>query len=177
MVSRKIKTNKKSSKSHQKNRKQKSSIILTFLIIGCVVIFFVGIYLFAGEKFDFLSNKSKVDDGKATLMLDSNEIHYDFRKLIGRWLRPDGGYVIDIRKIDADGKVDAGYYNPQPINVSQAEAIGTDTGIKLFIELQDVGYPGSTYTLIYNPQKDMMFGLYYQAAMGQNFDVVFVRTR
>jgi len=53
----------------------------------------------------------------------------------------------------------------------------TDIGIKLFIELQDVGYPGSTYTLIYNPQKDMMFGLYYQAAMEQNFDVVFVRTR
>jgi len=45
--------------------------------------------------------------------------------------------------------------------VSRAEAIVTDIGIKLFIELQDVGYPGSTYTLIYNPQKDMMFGLYY----------------
>jgi hypothetical protein len=73
--------------------------------------------------------------------------------------------------------VDAGYYNPQPINVSRAEAIGEDAGIKLFIELRDVGYPGSIYTLIYNPQKDMMFGLYYQAAMGQNFDVVFVRTK
>ena len=85
--------------------------------------------------------------------------------------------MIEIRSIDAKGKMDAGYYNPQPINVSQAEAIGTDAGIKLFIELQDVGYPGSTYTLIYNPQEDMMFGLYYQAAMGQNFDVVFVRTK
>lgn len=80
--------------------------------------------------------------------------------------------MIDIRKIDADGKVDAGYYNSQPINVSRAEVTGVDSGIKLFIELQDVGYPGSTYTLIYNPQKNMMFGLYYQAAMGQNYDVV-----
>jgi len=176
MVSRKIKTNKKTSKSLQKNRKRKSSIILTFLIIGCVVIS-IGIYLFAGYKFDFLSNKSKVEDRKANLIVNSDKMHYDFRKLIGRWLRPDGGYVIDIRKIDAEGKVDASYYNPQPINVSRAEVIAVDSGIKLFIELQDVGYPGSTYTLIYNPQKDMMFGLYYQAAMGQNFDVVFVRTR
>jgi len=175
MVSRKIKTNKKSSKSLQKNRKQKSSM-LTFLIIGCVVIF-IGISLFAVKKFDFLSNKSKVNHGKTTLMVDSDNIHYDFHRLIGRWLRPDGGYVIDIRKIDANGKVDAGYYNPQPINVLRAEVIGVDAGIKLFIELQDVGYPGSTYTLIYNPQKDMMFGLYYQAAMEQNFDVVFVRTK
>jgi len=175
VASRKIKT-KKNINSIQKNRKRKSSMMLTFLIIGCVVIS-IGIYLSAGEKFDFLSNKSKVDDGKANIMVDSDKINCDFNKLIGRWLRPDGGYVIDIRKIDADGKVDAGYYNPKPINVSRSEAIGTDAGIKLFIELQDVGYPGSTYTLIYNPQKDMMFGLYYQAAMGQNFDVVFVRTR
>lgn len=63
MVSRKIKTKKKSSKFHQKNRKPKSSMMVTFLIIGCGVIS-IGIYLFAGEKFDFLSNKSKVEDGK-----------------------------------------------------------------------------------------------------------------
>jgi len=151
-------------------------MMLTLLIMGCVVIS-IGIYLFAGEKVDFMSNKSTVEYGKATLMVASDNMHYDFRKLIGRWLRPDGGYMIDIRKIHADGKVDAGYYNPQPINVSRAEAIGADAGIKLFIELQDVGYPGSTYTLIYNSQKDMLFGFYYQAAMGQNFDVVFVRTK
>jgi hypothetical protein len=176
MVSRKIKTKNKSSKFHQKNRKPKSYMMLALLIMGCVVIS-IGIYLVAGKKFDFISNKSTVEDEKATLRVASDNMHYDFRKLIGRWLRPDGGYVIDIRKIHADGKVDAGYYNPQPINVSRAEAIGENSGIKLFIELRDVGYPGSTYTLIYNPQKDMMFGLYYQAAMGQNFDVVFVRTK
>jgi hypothetical protein len=101
----------------------------------------------------------------------------DFKVIIGEWVRPDGGYIVRVRDVNPDGSVDAGYYNPQPINVSRAEAIGETSGIKLFIELRDVGYPGSTYTLIYNPQKDMMFGLYYQAAMGQNFDVVFVRTK
>ena len=176
MVSRKMQTNKKGSKFHKKNRKKKSFMTFSIIIFGLFVIS-IGIYLFAGDKFNFLSNKSKVDAEKVTSMVDSGKIDYDFRKLIGRWLRPDGGYVIDVRNIDADGKVNAGYYNPKPINVSRAEFIGMDSGIKLFIELQDVGYPGSNYTLIYDPQKDMMFGLYYQAAMGQNFDVVFIRMK
>lgn len=71
--------------------------------------------------------------------------------------------------------MDAGYYNPRPINISRAEVSQVDTTTKVFIELQDAGYPGSTYTLAYNPQKDILIGLYYQAAIGQYFDVVFIR--
>ena len=176
MVSRKMQTNKKGSKFHKKNRKKKSFMTFSIIIFGLFVIS-IGIYLSAGEKFNSLSNKSKVDAEKTTSMVDSDRMDYDFSKLIGRWLRPDGGYVIDVRNIDADGKVNAGYYNPKSINVSRAQVVDMDSGIKLFIELQDVGYPGSTYTLIYDPQKDMMFGLYYQAAMGQNFDVAFIRMK
>ena len=29
-----------------------------------------------------------------------------FDKLNGRWLRPDGGYVLEIRSVDASGKID-----------------------------------------------------------------------
>lgn len=46
--------------------------------------------------------------------------------------------------------------------------------MKLFIELQDVGYPGATYTLRYNPRQNVLEGLYYQPAAGQTFEVVFV---
>src|SRR5262245_32342925 len=35
-----------------------------------------------------------------------------FRALHGRWLRPDGGYILDIRDVDAHGKIDAAYLNP-----------------------------------------------------------------
>jgi hypothetical protein len=35
-----------------------------------------------------------------------------FRALSGRWLRPDGGYILDIRDVDARGKIDAVYLNP-----------------------------------------------------------------
>jgi len=45
----------------------------------------------------------------------------------------------------------------------------------VFIELQDTGYPGSTYTLDYNPDQDAFTGVYFQATLKQAFEVVFVR--
>jgi lipopolysaccharide export LptBFGC system permease protein LptF len=100
-----------------------------------------------------------------------------FEVLEGRWLRPDGGYIIQIRSVDAGGKMMAGYFNPRPINVSKAQASKEGGKIKVFVELSDVGYPGSTYTLTYDPKEDVLRGIYYQAAMKQNFDVYFTRMK
>jgi len=98
----------------------------------------------------------------------------DFRPLIGRWVRPDGGYIIEIRSVDASGKMDARYYNPRPINVSRAEAARVGGMTEVFIELRDTGYPGATYTLVYNAEKKTLVGLYNQPSVGKNFSVVFV---
>src|SRR5258707_14443347 len=37
----------------------------------------------------------------------------DFQKLKGKWLRPDGGYVVDVRSVADDGAMDAAYFNPK----------------------------------------------------------------
>ena len=79
-----------------------------------------------------------------------------FDVLKGRWLRPDGGYILQIRTIDADGKIDAGYFNPRPINVSKAEVTQEGGKMKVFVELRDTGYPGSVYTLTYDPKEDVL---------------------
>ena len=100
-----------------------------------------------------------------------------FDRLKGRWRRPDGGYVLEIRNIDANGKMAAGYFNPRPINVARAEASQAGTTTKVFIELRDTNYPGSTYTLTYDSENDQLQGIYFQAALQQNFDVVFVRMK
>ena len=71
--------------------------------------------------------------------------------------------------------MDAVYYNPKSIHISRAEASLKKGAQHIFIELQDVGYPGSTYTLMYRPQQDILAGFYFQAAMKQNFEVVFSR--
>ncbi len=97
------------------------------------------------------------------------------QRLIGRWQRTDAGYVIDIRSIDRFGAVDAHYLNPNPIHVSQARVSDTDDQLELFIELVDVGYPGATYRLGYNPEYDALVGLYHQPTAGQDFEVAFER--
>ncbi|MGB5746190.1 MAG: hypothetical protein WBM69_04365 [Desulfobacterales bacterium] len=101
----------------------------------------------------------------------------EFDKLIGRWLRPDGGYVIEIRNISSGGRMEASYFNPRLINVSRAEVFRKKGGLEIFVELRDTGYPGSTYTLSYNPEQDMLTGIYFQATMGQSFEVIFVRAK
>ncbi len=101
----------------------------------------------------------------------------DFRTMIGRWLRPDGGYILEIRDVEAAGKLDAAYLNPQPIHVARAEATRDGSALKVFVELRAPGYPGSTYTLTYDPKRDQLAGVYFQAALRQSFDVVFVRMK
>ena len=100
-----------------------------------------------------------------------------FDRLQGRWLRPDGGYVIEIRNIEINGKMVAAYFNPRPINVSRAEASQEGATTKVFIELRDTNYPGATYTLTYDPVRDQLRGVYFQPALQQSFDVVFVRMK
>jgi len=99
----------------------------------------------------------------------------DFAALKGRWVRTDGGYVIDIQSVGAGGQMQAAYYNPKPINVSRAEAKRSGAAVTVFIELRAPGYPGSTYTLIHDPKSDELKGIYHQAVLQQDFDVVFVR--
>lgn len=100
-----------------------------------------------------------------------------FATLKGRWLRPDGGYVLEIRDVDAKGKMDAVYLNPRPIVVAKAEATRQGSTLTIFVELRAPGYPGSTYTLTYDAKGDQLTGVYFQAAMGQRFEVVFVRMK
>lgn len=98
-----------------------------------------------------------------------------FAALPGRWVRPDGGYVIDIRGVDASGKLAAAYANPNPLPFARAEATRDGKTVHLFFELRAGGYNGSTYTLTYDPARDILRGVYYQAVAQQKFEVYFTR--
>jgi uncharacterized protein (DUF2147 family) len=100
-----------------------------------------------------------------------------FSALPGRWVRPDGGYVINIKTVDASGKLDAAYANPNPLPFSRAEATREGKVIKLFFELRAAGYNGSTYTLTYDPAADVLKGVYFQAVAQQKFEVYFTRIK
>ena len=100
-----------------------------------------------------------------------------FEILKGRWVRPDGGYTITIKSVDAGGKLDAAYANPNPPPFAKAEASRDGKTLKVFLELRAGGYNGSTYTLTYDPASDRLKGIYYQAVARQKFDVYFARAR
>jgi hypothetical protein len=100
------------------------------------------------------------------------------KTIVGRWRRPDGGYVLEIRGLgDGAGELDAGYFNPRPINVSEARVVTSGRGLHVFVELRDEGYPGATYQLVHDAAKDQLTGVYHQPSVNQSFDVYFVRAQ
>ena len=101
----------------------------------------------------------------------------DLQRLEGRWVRPDGGYVLELREIKKDGSLKASYFNPRPIKVFSAKWSRKDGKINLFVELRDVNYPGSKYNLQYDPKSDRLKGTYFQAVEKQTYTIEFERTR
>jgi hypothetical protein len=118
-----------------------------------------------------------VESGTANSPSTLAEAKADWQKLQGKWTRPDGGYILEIRNVDDSGKMDAGYFNPKSIHVAKAEATRVGGILRVFIELRDENYPGSTYTLTYDPASDQLKGIYFQALQKQSYEVVFVRTK
>ena len=99
------------------------------------------------------------------------------KSLQGRWLRPDGGYFLEIKSVAADGRLDAAYFNPRPIHVAEARASREGSTIKVTIELRDENYPGSTYNLRFDSQNDRLSGDYYQAVAREHYPIFFVRMK
>lgn len=100
----------------------------------------------------------------------------DQNQLVGDWERTDGEYTLRIYSASPEGKLDATYFNPGSIHVARAEWSKTaDGSYQVVLELQDINYPGSTYTLQYNPANDQLKGIYFQAVEKINYDVGFTR--
>lgn len=167
-------------KVHRKLRKtapakQRSRLSPLFFLAAAVVVLVV----FISWRFNSLS-VPYVDRQVKEASLDgpaAAENRSEFQKLKGRWRRPDGGYIMAINSIAESGAIDAAYFNPYPIHVGNAVASRDGNVTKLFVELRDVNYPGSTYTLNYDPSNDQLEGIYYQAMEQQNFQVVFERMK
>ena len=135
------------------------------------------------EKNDFteLPEPKKPDESSGTRekqsavpLTSKTEIPLD--TILGRWLRPDGNYVIQINSIDSENQIDAQYFNPKPIKIARAELIPADN-FRIFIEFDDEGYKGSSYDLIYDPAQDALSGKYFQATYGQTYQIAFVRLK
>ena len=101
----------------------------------------------------------------------------EYHALVGRWQRTDSEYVIEVKSIAANGKAEAAYFNPRPINVARAEASREGGSVRLTVELRDAGYPGCIYKLTLDKAKDQLTGTYFQAAMNETYEITFVRLK
>ena len=101
----------------------------------------------------------------------------DPQVLLGVWNRPGETYFLEIRRWHSDGTLEAVYFNPRPINVAKATWRRQGAGLQVTVELRDVGYPGSTYNLAYQPEHDILAGEYFQAGTGATYRVEFARVK
>ena len=101
----------------------------------------------------------------------------DKNLLLGNWLRTDASYLIRIKSVNEYGSLDAQYFNPNAINIGKANWLASNGDLKIVVELRDVNYPGSTYTLNYLTDRDMLVGEYFQAVEGLTFYEEFARNK
>lgn len=145
---------------------------------GRAIAMFLGVALVAGAAVGvwWRSTSRVAPDSAATAATGAApEPAADASPLLGRWQRPDGGYVLQVTAWQPGGKLEVSYFNPRPIHVGQAAWTRTRDGLNAFIELRDTGYPGATYALRHDAARDQLVGSYYQPAAGQTFEVEFVR--
>ncbi|MBE0571706.1 MAG: hypothetical protein IH618_09205 [Ignavibacteriaceae bacterium] len=138
--------------------KNPTKIILTLVAAAILIILVV-----------VLTNKQSSESNTPGIKTTNENL------LVGNWIRTDFEYRISISKINEDGTLAAQYFNPNQINVGKASWAESYGNLKIIIELRDVNYPGSTYTLNYLPDRDMLAGEYYQAVEGLTFYVEFIR--
>jgi len=140
------------------NKMKKIGIIL----LGVIIILSLAVLLWRSQKSPSSATKGTVPFAQA-------------QRLEGQWVRLDGGYRLVIEDVKPDGSLKASYFNPKKINVSISNWKVEDNRIHLSIELRDTNYPGSTYTLIYVNEQDVLTGVYFQAVEKQTYSIKFLR--
>jgi hypothetical protein len=111
-------------------------------------------------------------EGKAAVQAPV-QLTTTFEKIKGKWMRSDGGYCLEFKRLMPNNELEVAYFNPNPIHVGKARLYEERGFTKVFVELQDVNYPGSRYTLIFNVEKKQLIGNYFQATQGVDYEVSF----
>jgi hypothetical protein len=114
-------------RSKAKNGKP-SRIAIVLVTLGVMI--FSGLVLSCGKNTEQDTTKDQATSSESNA---PGHPQRDLKKLVGRWLRPDGGYVIEIQDVRHNGGLDAGYFNPRPINVSQANASLKGDALEVFV--------------------------------------------
>jgi hypothetical protein len=107
----------------------------------------------------------------------------DEKLLVGEWLRRGSdnltltNLTLRITGVYTSDKLDVYYLVPRSIDVFKASWTKTGQLLQVYVEFQDDFFRGSFYKLIYDPEKDLLKGEYYDAQEGITYPVEFIRTK
>jgi hypothetical protein len=156
---------------------KRTSPVTAIIVLAAVVVVGLGFWWWRANNTGISKPATASGQAGAAAQPATTADKPDFEKLKGRWQRPDGGYVLEVRQVADDGRIDAAYLNPNPINVAKAAASFEAGKMKVYVELQDKGYPGNYYILRYDSGSDQLAGMYYHLGINQQFDVFFDRMK
>lgn len=149
---------------------------ILLLVIFCLIILSITLYfIFRSDQQSLVEKESPLSVPAAKSLTETKIDTSALNLIVGRWVRPNGGYVLDIMSAGPDGKLNVGYFNPKSINVARSEWAQQEGKLYVMVELRDINYPGSMYGLLYIPELDRLQGNYFQAQENATFEVEFVR--
>jgi hypothetical protein len=95
----------------------------------------------------------------------------------GVWGRSDAADEINISEILNNGLLKATFYNPKMINIEKAVWTNSSDVLRIYILLREDKYPGSSFSLNYLPEKDLLLGVYFDALTNESHAVTFNRVK
>lgn len=147
---------------HEDRVMQRKEILFILMMLCVMATFFIGLTIASAQDVKLQTKDSQ---------------NNQYQRLEGRWVRPDGGYILELKNVGSSGDLKAMYFNPRPINVGISNWRKEESKLTVFVELRDINYQGSTYMLQYDPDSDQLKGKYFQAPTGMTYEIEFLRAK
>jgi len=142
---------------------------------------FVFLFLLSSMQHYHLSAKNKITNLVTPSFENSTVIQHpekqDKNLLKGIWERTDTIGEINISEILDNGFLNASYCNPRGINIEKAIWLNTSEVLRIYILFREDKYPGSSFSLNYLAEKDLLLGTYFDALTNESYTVSFKRVK
>jgi len=152
-------------------------VVKTNTQFSLMLLAIIAVFVFSCKEAEEKKQETEPQNTSSETVSPQQKAIPDKNKLVGEWTRTDASYQIKITELLDDGTMKAGYFNPASISVGSAMWAFADGVLKIYIELRDENYPGSNYNLIYDPERDLLAGKYFQAVERATYEVGFTRVK
>jgi hypothetical protein len=95
----------------------------------------------------------------------------------GVWGRTDGAGEINISVVLDNGLLTATFCNPKSITIEKAVWTNSSDVLRIYIIFREDNYPGSSFSLNYLAEKDLLLGVYFDALTNESQTVTFKRIK